>query len=328
MISTKNGTQTWSTANNQKLQSAKTNNIENDPAFKKAFGDKKLGDVLNSIANPNFKGNPTRKVGNPELDKDAFFKLMLTQLKNQDPTNPLKSHEMAAQLAHFSSIEQLNNIDKTLKNMEKQGKPDHTAQLMGLIGKNVKGDSSVFVRNQNDKQHTVEFDLLADSKKVNIEVKDRFGKTIKAFEMKDMKAGKNSLTWNGVNEDGLDALAGDYRFEIKAINGKGRSIPVQTDFEGQITGMKFVKGNPVLMVGNKTIKMKDIQEISEPQHKFMSMNGGGMIQQRVPTHNDVTPAGQNKKSTGVQNAPLPNNLESVKMNQGLINKVDKTVGGK
>ncbi len=327
MISKKLGTKAFSGAQNQKLQGNTKADIENSAAYKKAFGDQKLGDVLNKIADPSFKGNETRKVGNPELDKDAFFKLMLTQLQNQDPTNPLESHEMAAQLAHFSSIEQLNNMNATLKNIQNQGKPDMTSQYLGLIGKSVKGDSSSFSRNIGDKEHTANFDLMADAQKTVVEVKDQFGKTIKSFEMKDLKKGPNQIVWNGITEDGLEARTGQYHFEIKAMNNKGRSLPVDTSFEGRITGVKFVKGQPVLMAGNKAVHMKDVQEITQgvaPQaqaqgKQFYPINGAGGPR-------DVTPQDQVKKATGKQYAELPNNLESVKMSQGLINKVDKEVG--
>jgi len=60
----------------------------------KTFGDQNVGDVLNKIADPNYvdPAKKMRTVGNDKLDKDAFFKLMIAQMKNQDPTNPLKSH--------------------------------------------------------------------------------------------------------------------------------------------------------------------------------------------------------------------------------------------
>src|SRR5438445_10608183 len=66
-------------------------------------GEEDVGSIANKLADPNWT-DPSKKVratGNPSLDKDAFFKLMLAQMKNQDPTNPMKSHEMAAQLANF-----------------------------------------------------------------------------------------------------------------------------------------------------------------------------------------------------------------------------------
>ena len=63
---------------------------------------------------------------------------MLTQLKQQDPTNPLKSHEMAAQLAQFSSVEQLTNMNQTLTKMSQKGTGSEKFDVLSLIGKMVK----------------------------------------------------------------------------------------------------------------------------------------------------------------------------------------------
>src|SRR4051812_35234670 len=91
------------------------NNSENNMGAleqQKLLGDKPLGDIANQIVDPNWvDSEKTKRVGNNELNKDAFFKLMLAQMKNQDPTSPLQSHEMAAQLAQFTSLEKLSNIN-------------------------------------------------------------------------------------------------------------------------------------------------------------------------------------------------------------------------
>src|SRR6478672_1972280 len=96
-----------------------------------------VGSLLNKIADPNWVDpqKAERKVGNNTLDKDAFLKLMLAQMKHQDPTNPQPSHEMAAQLAQFTSLEQLNNINTTLEGMKQQQAPGVNFQALAFIGK-------------------------------------------------------------------------------------------------------------------------------------------------------------------------------------------------
>ncbi|MGE5087339.1 MAG: flagellar hook capping FlgD N-terminal domain-containing protein, partial [Bacillota bacterium] len=88
-------------ATSQKPESINTPNTLS-AQDKAKVGEEDLGAVANKLSDPNWT-DPSKKVrtaGNPNLDKDAFFKLMLAQMKNQDPTNPMKSHEMAAQLAN------------------------------------------------------------------------------------------------------------------------------------------------------------------------------------------------------------------------------------
>src|SRR5690606_22005598 len=109
MISIKGGTQTWSNAEQQ--SSLRGDGTQNMSAAdrEKILGDKDLGEYLNKIADPNWiDPKKARQVGGTELDKDAFLKLFLAQLKNQDPMNTMDSHELAAQLAQFTSLEKLN----------------------------------------------------------------------------------------------------------------------------------------------------------------------------------------------------------------------------
>ena len=91
---------------------------------KQMLGADDVGQVLNRLSDPNYV-DPNQKVrgtGSNSMDKDAFFKLMLTQLKYQDPTNPMKNHEMAAQLAQFSGLEQMSNMNSTLSEIKNAGK--------------------------------------------------------------------------------------------------------------------------------------------------------------------------------------------------------------
>src|SRR5689334_11359839 len=111
MIGVKTGTQTWS--NSPQRTDWKSDGAQNISAIDKAnhMPEDSVGDMLNKVADPNYvdQSKKMRTVGNNQLGKDAFMSLLLTQMKNQDPTNPLKSHEMAAQLAQFTSLEKLNN---------------------------------------------------------------------------------------------------------------------------------------------------------------------------------------------------------------------------
>src|SRR4051812_45650628 len=102
----KSGTQTWSKNPQPGIGRAEPTHSNSVQDETKAFGTNgdTIGDTLNRVADPNYidTSKKMRAVGNPELGKDAFMNLLITQMKNQDPTNPLKSHEMAAQLAQFT----------------------------------------------------------------------------------------------------------------------------------------------------------------------------------------------------------------------------------
>lgn len=231
------------------------------------IGGENVGEVLNKIVDPNWQdpAKKVRAVGNPSLDKDAFFKLMLTQMKNQDPTNPLKSHEMAAQLASFSSLEQMQNMNSTLQEMKNAQKPSENFQALNLIGKAVAGDSSKIVRGTNDKEHDFKFTLPMDASDVSIKVRDAEGNIVRTYNMKTLKKGDNKLSWNGDDEKGMKAPPGEYQFIAEAKNGNGQKISIKTDFDGMITGVSYSSEGPVLHVGNQAIRFSEVKKITDPR---------------------------------------------------------------
>lgn len=229
------------------------------------FGDQSVGDVLNKMSDPNWV-DPSKKLratGNDKLDKDAFFKLMIAQMKNQDPTNPLKSHEMAAQLANFSSLEQMQNMNSTLTELKNGQKPSENYQALNLIGKAVAGDSSKVTRTVGDNSHEFRFALPMDASDVQIKVFNSDGEAVKTFDLKNLKKGDNKITWNGEDERGTKMIPGEYKLGIEAKAGE-KKMAVKTDFDGIITGINYTSEGPVLLVGNQTIKMRDVRKITDP----------------------------------------------------------------
>lgn len=237
-----------------------------DADLKKLGGDN-VGDVLNKVADPNWV-DPSKKmrtVGNDKLDKDAFFKLMLAQMKNQDPTNPLKSHEMAAQLASFSSLEQMQNMNTTLTDLKNGQKPTEQFQVLNLLGKGVAGDSSKILRNPGDKSHEFVFNLPMKAKEADIRVRNADGEVVKTYKLTGLKEGENRLPWNGQDEKGNAVPAGEYQFFIEAKNDQGQKMAIKTEFEGQITGVNYAPEGPVLLIGNQAIRLRDVKKIVDPQ---------------------------------------------------------------
>lgn len=233
---------------------------------KDRMGGENVGEVLNKLVDPNWV-DPSKKArvaGNPNLDKDAFFKLMMAQMKNQDPTNPLKSHEMAAQLANFSSLEQMQNMNTTLTELKNGQKPVENFQALNLIGKAVAGDSSKVVRTVNDKEHDFRFNLPMDASETEIKVRNSDGEVVRTYALKNLRQGENKITWNGEDDKATKLPPGDYDFFVEAKDGMGKKIAVKTAFDGLISGINYTPEGPVLLVGNQTIRMRDVKQITDP----------------------------------------------------------------
>lgn len=306
--------------------------------FQKAYGDQAVGDVLNKIADPNWQ-DPSKKVravGNNSLDKDAFFKLMLTQMKNQDPTNPMQSHEMAAQLAQFSSLEQLNNIGKGIEGLGAATASQGSYGALSFIGKVVSGDASKVTRGAGDTEHGFGFQLGNDAQKVKVSVKDATGKVVRELEVGALKKGQNSVKWNGLTTEGLPARPGEYKFAIEATDSSGAKVFSKSAFEGRISGVDFSAAGPMVIVNGQTIKLSEVKKIEDPA--FMQGPGNG---QQLQNQTPGTPlgVGQLKKQQMVPpsaaeamakpfippapDAEAPGNIESVPMAGNLLAQVQR-----
>lgn len=243
------------------------------------LGGDSVGDLLNKVADPNWvdPSKKVRAVGSDKMDKDAFMKLMLAQMKNQDPTNPLKSHEMAAQLAQFSQLEQLQNVNTTLESMQAGQKPSETYQSLNFIGKAVAGDSARVFRGKGDKDHDFNFTLPEGAKEAVIKVRNSQGDILREIKLQNLKPGENRWVWNGKTSTDTVAPVGDYQFLIDAKNNKDQKVNVKTDFNGTITGVNYTPEGPVLLVGSQTIKLKDVRRIVDPGLNQKVQNSGAMV---------------------------------------------------
>lgn len=302
----------------------------------KKLGGENVGEVLNKMSDPNWV-DPSKKmraVGNDKLDKDAFFKLMLAQMKNQDPTNPLKSHEMAAQLANFSSLEQMQNMNSTLTDLKNGQKPMEQFQTLNLIGKAVSGDSSKLVRARGDKEHDIRYHLANDAQEVEVKVRNSDGEVIRTYQLKNQKQGDNKLTWNGLNDKNLMAPAGEYNFFIEAKASNGQKLSVKTDFAGVITGVNYTPEGPVLIIGNQTVRMKDVKKITDPR----LMNNDQKTTQDLKVPAEIGQTGDNKSTTDAVDAaaleegapeakpaPQASLMENVGLSRELMTKLEKEV---
>ena len=285
MISTKVGTANWSKAPQsvefkdapQHFESATSQTLKDE-----ADG-KNIGERLNQIANPNGEdaSKKVRKAHNT-LDKDDFLKLMLTQMKNQDPMNPLQSHEMAAQLAQFTSLEQLVNVNKNLEGMTKAQEPSQRYQALSFLGKKISADSREVMRQQGDTVSDLRFNLGMDATKVKVTISDDQGQVVKEMDLGGLKKGANKMVWNGTDLQGREVKPGHFVFNVEAENSSGRKVSVLTATAGLITGVNFTSEGPMLMVGDQRVRLRDVQKIEDDEAKEKQVDRETPLSQTEP----------------------------------------------
>ena len=321
MISIKGGTKVFSDSKTTSFGGgADEKQALTDAERQKYYGGKDIGEILNKVSDPNWVDPAKqRKVGGSEMDKDAFLKLFLAQMKNQDPTNPLQNHELASHLAQFTTLEKLNNINTGIDQMVQQSNPDKSFETLSLIGKGVAGDSSKILRSDETSEHAVQFSLPGKALTATVEIKDAKQNTIRTIELNSLEPGTNSFTWKGDRDDGSTATPGEYRADIIAKDPSGRKLAVATGFKGIVTGVNFSAGGPVLMIGNQTIKLSDVKSIFEPKATALAEINQAAAVAKAPAEGDV-------KGATNSEAPQDGNLGSLGMDRGMINKLKKQTG--
>jgi len=209
-----------------------------------------LGKNVNS-SNGNLQSARTDTLG-----KNDFLNMMIAQLKHQDPLNPLDGTDFTAQLAQFSSLEQLSNINDQLELLSLYQSSLNNAQSVSLIGREVtaRGDGIKVDGASAD----LTYNLSENAEKVTIKIYDEEGNFVDTLESGSQKEGENSVTW-----DCSGVVAGNYTFEVSAIDANGDVVPAYTMITGKVTGVSFKEGAPYLSVNGQDISLGDVISVNK-----------------------------------------------------------------
>jgi flagellar basal-body rod modification protein FlgD len=201
---------------------------------------------------------------NTAMGKDSFLKLLLTQLKNQDPLKPMESYEFTAQLAQFTQIESLADI-KTLLTTQGENNQSLISTLgstlsVGLIGKEVSINTTSLAF---DGKTAVKFgfDVPEEAKTLGISIYDSSGNLVRDLDMSSFTQGTNSVTWDGKDAEGNLVEKGDYVLSVAYKNEAGDTYNVETYITGKISGLKYKNGETYLVVDGNEINFKNLKEI-------------------------------------------------------------------
>jgi len=203
------------------------------------------------------------------LGKDDFLKLLTVQLQHQDPLEPQDNTEMVAQLAQFSSLEQLENMNQNLASsldldLILTQVLNNTAAA-GLIGKSVLAHGDALEIDSAGEDTTVNFDLAANAESLTVTIYDESGAVVRMIEETGMEAGRKSLEWDGKDSSGNDVSAGSYTFKVTAADGEGNSIGVSPLVMGSVDVVKFVNGEAVLVLDGVEVSISEIIEIYQEE---------------------------------------------------------------
>lgn len=203
--------------------------------------------------------------GTGELGKDDFLTLLLAELKNQDPLNPADNTEFVAQLAQFSSLEQLTsmntNLEDNLTANTSMSEAITNAMIINYFGKEVTAETSSFVFD-GDKA-TLNFNLDSDALSGTIKVYDADGNVIKTATLSSMNAGDNTLQWDGITNSGTTADEGIYTYTLALTDANGDTVEYTQNYTGVVSGISYKDGKPNLNINGITVPFDKVNAITE-----------------------------------------------------------------
>ena len=204
----------------------------------------------------------TAQRASPEktLGKDDFLKLFVTQLRAQNPLNPMNNTEFTAQLAQFSSLEQLNNMNMQLHDLLLYQNSLQNTLSSTLIGRKVKiSGNEVYLKDNAE----ISYALQEDVSKVKISVYSSSGELVKEVNLGQQTSGEKNYVWDGTDNSGNHLPEGHYQIKVEALDDSGTPVNVSTMVYGTVTGITF-DNNITYLIVNNTLKIQ-LNEIKEIQ---------------------------------------------------------------
>ena len=195
------------------------------------------------------------------LGKDDFLKLLVAQLQAQDPLDPQGAEDFSAQLAQFSSLEQLTNVNSNLQKIESFEQAVNNASLINLIGKNVDSPGDRIDYNTGETK-TLNFSLSEDATQVEVDIFDSTGNKVTTLTLSNQSAGNNQALWNGNDGTGKPVQPGAYTFQIKAQTLSGEEILAQTFISGKITDVLFEENGVQVIINGQKTAVSEISRVS------------------------------------------------------------------
>jgi flagellar basal-body rod modification protein FlgD len=196
-----------------------------------------------------------------ELGKDEFLKLLIVQLQNQDPLQPVDNQAFIAQLAQFSSVEQLQAVGSRLDTLLLAQASANQMSTASLVGKDLLYRADGI--DAGPGQPSAAQLQLTSRADVTLLVRDASGRTVRTLQLGSRAAGAVDVAWDGKDEAGNTVAAGHYQVTLSAKDATGKDVAVELRARGRVRGVTYDGDVPMLLVGASKVRMSDVVEINQ-----------------------------------------------------------------
>lgn len=209
-----------------------------------------MTDAITGPGSQNALSALTNMGGEKPLDRTAFLKLLVEQLKHQDPLKPQDDSAFVAQLAQFSQLEQSMGINTRLDTLAAQNAGLANAQAVGLVGSDATVRGNLVTLDGTGVGVPVAFTLSGSAASTTVTIRDQSGHAVRTMDLGASNPGLRRVQWDGHDDAGNLAPAGTYQITVQATNDAGAPVSVSQETDGVVTQVSFDKGYPVLTLDN------------------------------------------------------------------------------
>ncbi len=191
--------------------------------------------------------------------QDRFLKLLVTQLKNQDPLNPMDNAQITSQMAQISTVSGIDKLNATMQTMAASFNSAQSWQATSMIGHNVLAPGNVILLQGSSAFGGVELDAAADA--VTVSIRDASGQVLHKVSLGAQAAGLLSFQWDGATDSGNNAQAGKYSFAVEATAG-GKAVGATALAVGQVGSVTTGKSGVMINVNEiGAIALSDVRQV-------------------------------------------------------------------
>lgn len=191
--------------------------------------------------------------------QDRFLSLLVAQMKNQDPLNPLDNAQVTSQMAQLSTVEGIENMSNSLAALSASLGANQMAQAASLIGHGVLVPGNSVSPTQL--QDIMGFELSRPADQVGIDIIGPGGNLVRSLDLGPREDGVNVVAWDGLTSSGTAAPAGEYSFRINAVQG-GQAVSSVALNLGMVNSVsQNSQGVQLNLAGNKSAGYAEIRQI-------------------------------------------------------------------
>ena len=209
-----------------------------------------------------------------KLGKQEFLKLLVAQLAHQNPLDPMDNTEFIAQLAQFSSLEQLMSVNRNIGLLQLSQASMTNSQVAGLIGREVEAKGATLTLGATGGA-PLRFTLDGAAKTVTVRITDASGRLVRTLELGPRAAGLQHATWDGKDATGLRQPAGTYTIAITARDARGRAVRASTTVRGVVSGVRYERGIPYLELRGMPGRVRVGDVVAVRDTRTTKTSGGG-----------------------------------------------------